>query len=364
MDLTERLNRANGRLKAAKLPCRIEQVKSNLYVRGTFPPPPGSTKDRPYQQRIALGLPANARGLELAEAKAREIGLAVEAEQFDWEVWRGKPAQTVGDWIARLECQFFAEGGQQVTWATDYQQPFNKLPTDAALTVELLLKVAGETRANSRSRLRACNAFRRLAALADLPSDSITAIKGNYSSKEVDPRNLPTDNQIATWREAIVDPGWQWLYGMIAAYGLRPHEVFRCDLDDFPTVRVWPDTKTGARFVWPLYPEWAEMWELSNRIFPPLDLKRGYTNAQLGTKVTKFFERMGKCEAYDLRHSFARRLFEFGFAPEFGAKLMGHSPDTHCKVYRRWIDEGVYWKVYQAGLNRADCPKAPPIKKN
>lgn len=361
MDFTEQLNRANGRLKAAKIPCRITQVKQSLYVRGTFPPPPGSVKDRPYQQRIALGLPVNGRGIKLAEERAREIGIALDADRFDWAQWRGSPAQTVGEWVQQFEQKFFAEGGQETTWKTDYRQPFNKLPPDANLTVELLLQVAQTTKTNTRSRVRACNALRQLAELAGLPGDAIGAIKGNYSAKEVDPRRLPTDEQIATWRGLITNPGWRWLYGMLAAYGLRPHEVFRCELHDFPTVRVQEDTKTGARFVWPLYPEWAEAWELQAQVLPPLELDRQYSNAQVGTKVTKFFDRLGKCDAYDLRHSFARRLFEFGYAPEFGAKLMGHSPETHCKVYRRWIDEGVYWKVYQAGLKRGDRPQAPTV---
>ena len=86
---------------------------------------------------------------------------------------------------------------------------------------------------------------------------------------------------------------------------------------------------------WPLYPEWADAWELQNRILPPLELENGYTNAQLGTKTSNFFERRDWCYAYDLRHCYARCCLEFGFSPEFGAKMMGHSPETHCRVYRR-----------------------------
>ncbi len=51
----------------------------------------------------------------------------------------------------------------------------------------------------------------------------------------------------------------------IACYGLRSHEVFRLDLEDFPVVRV-TQGKTGARFVYPLYPEWAQRWELHKRM--------------------------------------------------------------------------------------------------
>lgn len=360
MDFQERLNRCNGRLKAAKIRVRIQAINQKLYARGTFPPAPGSTKDRPHQQRISLGLPANPRGLALAEEQAKAIGVSLESGSFDWEQYRGTKAETVTEWITQFERVF---QGAPITWKTDYQQPFNKLPPGASLTVPLLEQAALKTAPNSRARLRACNAYRQLADFAGLPSDSFATIKGNYSASEVDPRSLPTDEQISTWRADIKDPGWRWVYGMLAAYGLRPHEVYSCDLADFPTVRVHEETKTGNRFVWPLYPEWAEGWDLVERVDPPLDLARGYSNAQLGTKTSKFFERWGRMQAYDLRHSYARRCLEFGFSPEFGAKMMGHSPETHCRVYRRWIDESTYQAIYQAAIHRTDSPP-PPIVDN
>lgn len=356
MDFSERLNRANGRLKAAKIRIRIQKLGQTLYVRGTLPPAPGSVKDSPYQQRIALGLPANPRGLALAEERAKQIGVDLESGRFDWADYRGDRPDTCGEWVERLRRKFT---GADITWKTDYQQPFNKLPPEAPLTLALLEKVAGSIKPNSRSRLRACNAYRQLAEFAGLPTDSFAEMKGSYSATEVDPRELPTDEQVNAWRATIKDPGWQWVFGMLAAYGLRPHEIYSCDLADFPTVRVHEQTKTGSRFVWPLYPEWADTWKLQQRIDPPLENIAGYSNAQLGTKTSKFFERWGKCQAYDLRHCYARRCLEFGFSPEFGAKMMGHSPETHCRIYRRWIDEGVYLAIYQAGIDRADRPKAP-----
>ncbi|NET37006.1 MAG: hypothetical protein F6K19_34115 [Cyanothece sp. SIO1E1] len=89
-------------------------------------------------------------------------------------------------------------------------------------------------------------------------------------------------------------------------------------------------------------------------------------NSKLGTKVSGFFydRQIYKNEtdtltAYDLRHCYARRCFEFGLSPDVGAKLMGHSVNTHTRVYRRWIDEAVYWKIYDAAVNRPDRPLCP-----
>lgn len=364
MEFKERLNRANGRLKAAKIPVRLKQIGERLYARGTFPPPPGSTREAPYQQRIALKQPANPRGLAIAESKAKEIGTRLESGKFSWTDYRGDKAETVKDWVEQFKGKF---EGAKVTWRTNYQQPFNKLPSDAPLTAELLrqtLERIKQERPNSRTQLRAYDAYRQLGTMAELPQGFLDGLRGSYSATEVNPRDLPSDRQIAEWRSQIKDEGWQWLYGMLATYGLRPHEAYKVDLADFPTVRVSPDTKTGARFVWPLFPEWAEKWELANRILPPLKKISEYDNGQLGTKTSRFFERLMPCDSYDLRHCYARRCFEFGYSPEFGAKMMGHSPELHCRTYRRWIDEAVYYRVYMQGLNRGDRPTCPDLGEN
>ncbi|MEM1279914.1 MAG: integrase [Cyanobacteria bacterium P01_H01_bin.152] len=360
MDFPERLARTNGRLKAARIPIRIQHLGNRLHLRGTFPPPPDSAVDKPYQQRLALGLSATPRNLAIAETKAKEVGIALEAGSFAWSDYRGEKAETVGEWVQRFHTGKFE--GTALTWKTNYQAPFNKLPADAPLTLELLRQTLGAVRADkpdSRTQLKVYDAYRQLAAFAGLPGELSKGLKGSYSASEVDPRNLPSDRQIFEWRNGIKDSGWRWVFGMLAAYGLRGHEVYKADLADFPTVRIPPDTKTGARFCWPLFPEWAKKWKLMDRSLPPLRDIPNYTNGQLGTKTSKFFERMMDCNAYDLRHCYARRCFEFGYSPEFGAKMMGHSPDVHSRTYRRWIDEEVYWQIYQRGVNGSDRPECP-----
>lgn len=222
-------------------------MKGNL--QGTFPPVPGSAKDRPQQQRIALRLPANPRGLSVAELRAKEAGTALEQGTFDWREYRSDRAETVGEWVERFHQQF---EGAKLTWDKDYRASFNKLPPDAPLTAELLrqtLEGVKASKPNSRVQLRVYNAFRKLAMYADLSTDGLKGLKGSYSASEIDPRSLPTDEAITKMRAGIKDDGWRWLFGMLAAYGLRGHAAYKVDLADFPTVRVLPDTKTGARFV-------------------------------------------------------------------------------------------------------------------
>lgn len=136
MNIQAKLNQANGRLQSGKVGVRIEVRGEHLYLRATFPPKPGSTKQQPSQQRLALGFHANPSGVSAA----------------------------------------------------------------------------------------------------------------------VNPRSLPTDAQIVAWRDSLPSGSWRWVVGMLACYGLRGHEVFRLDLVDFPVVRGLVG-KTGARFIYPLYPE-------------------------------------------------------------------------------------------------------------
>ncbi len=119
---------------------------------------------------------------------------------------------------------------------------------------------------------------------------------------------------------------------MLACYGLRGHEVFRLDLEDFPVVRVLAG-KTGARFIYPLYPEWAEDWNLNQIDLPKLSLN--YSNAKLDRKIAGwFYDRKAPFNACDLRHCYARRCFEFGMAPDWAAGLMGHLNRVHLTTYR------------------------------
>jgi hypothetical protein len=47
-----------------------------------------------------------------------------------------------------------------------------------------------------------------------------------YSPKRVSPRDLPDDRTVAEIGLSIKNSAWRWIYGMMATYGLRNHEVF------------------------------------------------------------------------------------------------------------------------------------------
>ncbi|AFY57282.1 hypothetical protein Riv7116_4872 [Rivularia sp. PCC 7116] len=378
MDISNRLAQANGRLRASKIGITIDQRGNTLWLRGTFPPKLNSRKTKPHQQRISLktqeqplGVKATIAGLQYAEQQARAIRVQLDKGQFDWAEWQLSQApkpETVSDWVEKFEAEYWRRRKRnqqtETTWKKDYQVVFPKFAEfadDRELSIDLMIEFASLSEPDTRSRKRVCDILGRLGKFAKLGNlEAIKELTGNYSPGTVSPRSLPTDKQIAQQRDKITSPGWQWIYGICAAYGLRPHEAFHVDMLDFPTARVSDETKTGERFIYPLYPEWAESWNLREIVLPNLKSIEDSSNAKLGTKVSGFFYDFKiPFPPYNLRHCYARRCFEFGFTPDFGAKLMGHSVTTHCKTYRAWIDEATYLKVYETLVNKTGRPPVP-----
>lgn len=102
---------------------------------------------------------------------------------------------------------------------------------------------------------------------------NLSDIKGRYRPKPLKPSDLPSDSEIEQIWESLRSPGWRWVYGMLATYGLRPHEVFRiADYGGIGSetgqISIIDDSKTGARDVWPLPDKWRHQFELANVTLP------------------------------------------------------------------------------------------------
>jgi integrase len=248
---------------------------------------------------------------------------------------------TIADWLEKFE-QSKRPSVCTTTWKTDYFRPFSQLPADAILSPEVFISAIANTQANTRQRRRFCLAFRQLAEFAGVEID-VRHLMGTYSATKVKARNLVTDEKIMACYNQIQNPAWQWVYGVIATYGLRNHEAFYLDVSRFPIVQV-KEGKTGCRQVWPLQPEWAEQWDLANVNLPPVT---GKCHADFGMRVTKFFAQTAlSFNAYDLRHAWAVRAIRFGLAAPLAAKQMGHSLQVHTQTYHLAINEREQQEAY------------------
>ncbi len=360
--IDHRLAQANGRLKAARMGVSIEQSRNRLCLRATLPPRPGSGRARPFQQRIFLGLYANPAGIKAAENEARKISALLACKEFRWEPYLkyGDAPKTVGEWVERFQEDYFERRPQnpksETTWAKDYMQVFKRLPLDKPLTESLIRTEILRTKPNTRTRRRTVMALSALAKFAGIPKDGFTPLRGSYTPTQVAPRDLPTDKLIKDWFHRLPSGPWRWAYGMMATYGLRNHEIFHLDLEEFPVIQV-TEGKTGSRRVWPFYPDWPEIFQLDGVQIPQCT---GRNNSELGNRITHAFKRLGvPFNPYDLRHAWAVRSLECGLNLSLAAQQMGHSAQVHSQLYHQWITKDVHqraWEEIRANAARIQPP--------
>jgi hypothetical protein len=378
--LDSQIATVNARLKAARLGLMIERRGDMLALRGTLPPRPGSDRLRPYQQRIALKLPANKAALKQAEQEAKVIAAKLIEQTFDWHPYLIQNGQALGsaelvDKMAAFEQHYLNENladpdkhpaSVKTTWDKAYAPYLRKLQETCdrrpSLNLpEAIVATIKSTRAHSRSRQVCCTALEAFASFLklELPID-VKTLWGKYGSSRTQMRQLPTDEQILHWFHRIPNPAWQCVYGMMAVYGLRNHEVFFCDYraltagEPEAVIEVLDTTKTGSHDVWPFPPLWIEEFGLRDLNLPEIETNLEKTTLQrIGQQVTLQFRRYEIPFApYDLRHAWAVRTILMGLPDTVAARMMGHSVAIHNRTYHRWITRRDQQQAVDAALQR------------
>jgi integrase len=381
--MDDRVAQLNLRLKTARLGVQVERRGEKLNLRGTFPPRPGSLLLRSHQQRLSLGLPATTAGLKQAEQQAKIIAAQLLQKSFDWRNYLRVDGLgwlhelSLEQRIQAFEQEFFAQrqqkqpafspSGTKTTWDSAYMPYFRKLMAIAEshprLTiVEAIYATVQATSVNSRSRQTCCTALNALSEFLNLELPTpLKSFWGNYSPSQTESRQLPTDELIIASLDNIPHPGWRFVYGIMAAYGLRNHEVFFTDYqqllrgDREATVQVLGTTKTGSHEVWPFYPEWVQQFDLHQVCLPDVNIDLSRTTLQrIGQLVTRQFQRYQiPFSPYDLRHAWAVRTIHFGLPDTVAARMMGHSVTVHTRTYHRWITHRDQQQAVDAALQRS-----------
>ena len=355
---------ANQRLKDACTKVALVRVGDMLYFQATLPPKPDSKRVTPYQQKIAARLPASEQGVKRAEAEAKLLGAALVADTFDWndyQVRKKKSSLTVKDWTKKFEDDY--RGQHRVadrSWENSWAKVFDGLPQDERLDELILVEQCLSKPENSQIRRRTCRKLQALANFAGIEVD-LLKYQGHYSATRTKKRDLPDDIQIAECINNIPNPGWRWVYGAMAALGLRPHEAFFCHWTD-EGLQVTKG-KTGPRLVFQaFYPEWVEQWNLKEIILPKISADTAYEKGRLGRKIRNQLRKEYNLPflPYDLRHAYAiRATVLFGVPGTVSAQLMGHSPEMHHQVYHRWITLSMGKQTIDRVMDQADRPKPP-----
>lgn len=377
--LDKSLNQVNQRLKAARLGLQIERRGERLNLRGTLPPRPGNARLRPYQQRVPLKLPATKTGLKQCEQTAKVIAAQLLQGIFDWRDYLGSAAglrmagADLSAQIGAFEHHFFETrrseapaASLQTTWEKAYVPYLRKLQQIAkhhsSLSLpEAIYATVQSTKTNSRSRQICCTALTALAEFLnlELPID-LKSFWGSYGNSQAQLRDLPSDEQIVKVYDSVKNPRWRYVYGMMATYGLRNHEVFFCDRTPGPEIIVRETTKTGRHEVWPFYPEWVDRFNLSHGELPKINIDLTTTTLQrVGQQVTTQFRRYEiPFSPYDLRHAWAVRTILMGLPDAVAARMMGHSVQVHNRTYHRWMTHRDQQVAVQAALAKNEV-KAP-----
>lgn len=364
-EITNLIKEANICLKAGHTKVALLRIGNMLYFQGTFPPKPGSHRARPYQQKIASRLPVSRAGIKRARSEATLLGAKLVTGQFDWSDYsnRTKRGQkTVGQWVDDFEkCYRTQNTIKDSTWQDGWLQYFNVLALEQPLTPELLVEACLSKPKNTAARKLICARLQALADFAGIGVD-LRKYQGRYGRASQKPRELPSDELIADWcgGDRIRSPEWRRVAGLMAAFGLRPHEVFLGRLLDTGEYQVL-DGKTGERTVKPFYPEWVDQWELWGDL-PNIDAHKAYARGQLGNFIRGHLRRTHKMPfvPYDLRHAYAIRVHVlFGLPETVGARLMGHGPDVHMRTYQRWLGEAAAAAAVDRALSQKDRPKPP-----
>lgn len=345
------LSRINRGLRSLGIGVSLELTPNGqrIRLRATMPTRAGSWT----RQRVStrMGYPGDVEDAKaLAEALEGDLRLARLGQPFPFERWTGARQTLEGERISGREALALTESwwrerrrrpGGDDSWRVDYQQPLQPLLGVETVTAATLRDVVLVTAQGTRTRQRAANAAAAVAQALAMPVEMLEELRTlgrGYSPKDAAPREPPADAVI----EAVIDglpDGWQWVAGVCATYGTRPHEaLLAAELQPSGLLAV-RGGKTGARQALPLPKAWVERWDLARKRLPAVDLSRG--NKQVGTTFGIALRKRGApFKGYDLRHAWAvRAIHNPAISPSLAARSMGHSLMMHATMYERWFDQ-------------------------
>jgi hypothetical protein len=393
----EAVDRANQLLASSGTSWRLEVRGQRLGLRGPLPPRQGGGQERPTIQRLSLGLEASEASLPLAFARLHAVREQLSQGTFRWDDWRrSKPGATpltlvdgagpspppepspgLEEAVASFELAFQRDprrrrspAGARSTWRAAYKPYLRRLlavgsQRHGGLSAELLLAVLESYPLASRARQQCALVLGALARQQEvpLPADWQELGRG-YGLHAARFRPLPSDPQILRGVERIPNPHWRLVYGLMATYGLRNHEVFFCDFSSLApggdrVLRVLPTSKTGEHQVWPFQPEWVDHFALDQlgqdpAGLPAVDTDLRRTSLQrVGQRVSEQFRRYQlPLTPYDLRHAWAVRTIHIGLPDTVAARMMGHSVAIHTRTYHHWITRRDQQQAVDAALAR------------
>jgi integrase len=391
-----------SRLKAGKVKVGLVVVGGTIQLQASLPlkPEDADTKGTGSKQyKISLNIPANLDGLKTAEEEAQELGKLIARKQFEWtDKYLGKTAnkvdsqpKTVGEILEDFETQYFKthklteKSKHTFSYYTSYLKRL--VGIDTFLTQVAIDKKIAELN-NEYARYSAIKSLKVLKSTLNLTSFTLEGIKNTQPKSQH--RDIPSDEDVVKYyqlfekyalsRRSTIKKDclqswkmWQWVYGMLATYGLRPRELFVnpeiswwfSPENKDNTWKVHPDTKTGYREALPLHPEWVDLFDLKNlECLELLNIqvsgKTSFTDINtIRVNCSSWFRRVDiPFTPYDLRHAWAIRAHIMGVPIKAAADNLGHSVEIHTEIYQKWFSLENRKKVIKQAVDKKDNMEA------
>lgn len=291
------------------------------------------------QSRIALRLDDTAVNRRMAAKQLQTLERQLEQGTFDWSYWQDEQERGI-TWrqaITKLHRARVVLGRtSETTWEINYMGRLRQLNPTSACTTSSMATALERYDRGSCSYKELFYLLRHLSRLVAVPFPEVQL----PTYRDAAPVAVPTDDQIVSWVEGAGPASWY--FGMMACYGLRPHEIEGAALIDRDYCQVQEQSKTGFRTVVPLPREWVERFRLRDRRLRPT--LQGAAHArpdQVAKWLSKELAKLGlPWRPYALRHAYAGRLWREGGSRldiYTASRLMGHSPQQHGRTYRAHI---------------------------
>lgn len=305
----------------------INVQRGRLYLLARVPRRDGSPGLA--QQRIALRLDDTPVNRRVAAKQLQTLERQLATDTFEWGYWTDQgEGITWREAIARLHRARVVLGRtSERTWGINYMGRLRQITPASTVTTEAIAQALQRYDRSTCSYKELWYLLKQLAQLVGVPFPELPV--PTYSRAEL--VAVPTDAEIIAWVQGSPEPA-RWYFGMMAVYGLRPHEIESAALIERDYCQVSEGTKTGFRTVVPVPREWVERFDLRERRV-----------RERPTDVAKWLSKACRdlpWRPYALRHAFAGRLCRQGGGRldiYTAARLMGHTATQHAKTYRAHI---------------------------
>ena len=375
--MANRVDEINLRLKrdGFRVAIVVRGVNDFLYLQATLPPKPESHRQKSHQQRIALGYQLSAVGLRQAETQARLLGTQLITKSFNWNEWLDDRLPSLSDrtgkesvemyreWILKNKLQKYNDEQKRILWRDRYWNVgISQLNIDYPLSAQHFKAIAKRQNADTAQAKYVYREIRNFGIFCGIEGieEIMSQFKSSYDQSKVKERVVPTDAEISELIPKILNPQWRYVFGMMATYGLRNHEVWSSHIEDRKVantiipVCIVREGKTGSRVAYPMPSEWVDDFDLRDQVLPNISNDLGKYTGRAWRRQCARISQKPEWKPYSLRHAYAIRCLTNSIPDAVASKWLGHSVGTFQNIYSKWINQSLSEEIWL----RSAAPKA------